>query len=129
MKKVAGIIVFNPRKSGLQVLLVKERKTNNWSLPKGKVELNETSLMAALRETEEETGLVVTKAKRLRPLQISEKGKRVYFFIAHVTDTVRTSPNKAEIIKAKFVPLEKAIKLLCGYQQTLLISTQRIYAP
>jgi len=62
-KKLAGaaILVMNP---GGEVLLLKRAPIshfapNQWGLPGGKIEDGETSLEAALRETEEETSLVV----------------------------------------------------------------------
>ena len=52
MRTVAGLLVYWNDK----VLLVKQKA---WSIPKGKVEENETFLEAAIRETAEETGIHV----------------------------------------------------------------------
>jgi 8-oxo-dGTP diphosphatase len=43
---------------GLDVVLVHRSAYDDWSLPKGKVDGDETDEQAALREVEEETGLV-----------------------------------------------------------------------
>jgi 8-oxo-dGTP diphosphatase len=43
-----------------RVLLVHRQAYDDWSLPKGKLEPGETWEQAALREVEEETGLVCT---------------------------------------------------------------------
>jgi len=64
MKKVisAGIIVFRHTKDGVKYLLLYHGR-NYWNFPKGKLESEETSWQAAIRETHEETGL---KSKDLK---------------------------------------------------------------
>ncbi len=42
----------------LEILLISSRDTGRWVLPKGYVEKDETSYMAALREAREEAGIV-----------------------------------------------------------------------
>lgn len=50
--EAAGGIVYNPNKGMLWIL-----RHNRWDLPKGKIDENESLENAAIRETEEETGL------------------------------------------------------------------------
>lgn len=50
--RAAGCIVTAP--NGTMLLI---KRNGRWDLPKGKVEAGETLLQAALRETEEETGI------------------------------------------------------------------------
>lgn len=128
MKRTAGFIVFTLNKRGLQVLLVKERKTRTWSLPKGKVGLNETILSAALRETREETGLVVKPSLRLRSIRVPEQNKRLHFFAARLERKVRTVPVTSDVVKAKFVPFSKALKMLSTYQRHFLLELQKAYS-
>ena len=52
-------------RSQLQVVLVHRPRYNDWSLPKGKVEPGEHSLLAALREVAEETGATAVAGRRL----------------------------------------------------------------
>jgi predicted NUDIX family NTP pyrophosphohydrolase len=65
----AGILVYKRTKQNeLQVLLGKcggpaweHRNTGAWNIPKGHVEADEPLLAAAIREFEEETGLILPK--------------------------------------------------------------------
>ncbi len=53
---VAGFVVYRKTDEGLKFLLL-YRRGNYWNFPKGHFASGEKSLGAALRETEEETGL------------------------------------------------------------------------
>ncbi len=56
--RAAGGVVWRRTGDGeLEVLLVHRPKYDDWSLPKGKCNREETDLACALREVEEETGL------------------------------------------------------------------------
>ena len=52
----AGGVVILRTDAGFQVLMIADRY-GNWTLPKGHLEPGETSVMAALREIQEETGI------------------------------------------------------------------------
>jgi len=52
----AGIIIYHKTKEGLKFLLL-YHGGGYWNFPKGKIEAEEKSFQAALRETREETGL------------------------------------------------------------------------
>jgi len=53
---VAGFVIFRRTHEGAKFLLL-YRRGSYWNFPKGHFELGETSLEAALRELEEETGI------------------------------------------------------------------------
>lgn len=62
-KKSAGIVLYRFHNNQTEVLLVhpggpfwKKRELGAWSVPKGEIDKNEDPLIAAKRETEEETG-------------------------------------------------------------------------
>ena len=68
----AGIIIFRRTSAGVKFLILYHGR-NYWNFPKGKVEHQEKSDQAALREVQEETGL---KQHELRPVagfQTSER--------------------------------------------------------
>ena len=54
-ERAAGIVVLRRVQTGWRILLL--RAFRNWDFPKGRIELGEDPLTAALRETREETGL------------------------------------------------------------------------
>ena len=64
----AGLAVLTADRS--EILLVRGTRSGKWSLPKGKVELNETTIQAAIRECQEETGLTRTEYTLLDKLFI-----------------------------------------------------------
>lgn len=53
-KKISGVIIISKSNT---ILLVKGRKMNKWSFPKGHIKGNETILQCAMRECYEETGI------------------------------------------------------------------------
>lgn len=53
---VAGFVVFRRTEEGVKFLLL-YRRGNYWNFPKGHFEEGEDSMMTALRETQEETGI------------------------------------------------------------------------
>jgi 8-oxo-dGTP diphosphatase len=52
----AGVVLWRVRKEATEIALVHRPKYDDWSLPKGKVEPDETHLACAAREAMEETG-------------------------------------------------------------------------
>ena len=64
--QAAGGVVSRAGESGAhEVLLVHRPKYRDWTLPKGKLEPGESHEQAALREVEEETGLVCELGREL----------------------------------------------------------------
>jgi 8-oxo-dGTP diphosphatase len=56
--RAAGGVVWRTAADGeIEVLVVHRPKYDDWSLPKGKCEVDETDEQCAVREVEEETGL------------------------------------------------------------------------
>lgn len=57
--RAAGCVVWRAARDETEVLLVHRPRYDDWSFPKGKLDRGETSLVAAIREVQEETGLRV----------------------------------------------------------------------
>ena len=87
MQKSAGLLILHENK----MLLLHPTNApwyGTYSIPKGKLEKNETLIQAAIRETEEEVGLKIKEKqidKRHKVIQYkNEKGvvyKELYYFI------------------------------------------------
>ncbi len=58
------------------IAVVHRRRYDDWSLPKGKLNKNESFERAALREVQEETGLSCQLAEELRPVSYTDNRGR-----------------------------------------------------
>lgn len=80
----AGGVVVRGRGAELRVLLVTARRQpNQWVFPKGHIEAGETVEQAAIREVEEEAGVVATVAEPIGTLEFrNARGiVRAQFFV------------------------------------------------
>lgn len=70
-----------------EVLLLKRVNTGHldgfWSVPAGRLQAGESATMGAIREAQEEVGVVIHKTDLSNPLIMhhkDERGERIYFF-------------------------------------------------
>ena len=108
----AGVVVS---RKGPEVLLVHRPKYDDWSFPKGKVDLGEHVTTAAVREVAEETGLDVRLGPPLTTQRYTVRNgqtrtKLVSYWAGRVVggDDVTTYQPNDEIDEVEWVPLEKA---------------------
>ncbi|HEY6932843.1 MAG TPA: NUDIX hydrolase [Marmoricola sp.] len=100
-----------------RVLLVHRPKYDDWSFPKGKQDPGENVAVTAVREVCEETGVRVVLGRPL-PAQCYEngdgRGKLVRYWAGRVSGDpdVSSYQANAEIDEVRWVPLEKAARLL-----------------
>lgn len=89
--KSCGVLPWRDTGDGREYLLVFERFSQCWSLPKGHMEAGETEIQTALRELCEETGLTAvldTERRAVIEYPIFETGrKQVVFFSGRVSGT------------------------------------------
>ena len=72
----AGAICLRHRKGRAEVLLINGRRTGRWGIPKGGVELGESSCEAAVREAFEEAGVVgICREPSLGSFSYQKRGK------------------------------------------------------
>ena len=129
---VAGFIIFRRTEEGIKFLLL-YRRGNYWNFPKGHFEEGENSWEAALRETEEETGLKKEDLKVLPNFRTQIKfsftrgRQKIYDTLilylaettnAHVVLSPREHsgyawflyPDAVKILGSKYVSTKKALK-------------------
>lgn len=125
----AGGIVIDGREGTRRALLVHRPRYDDWSFPKGKLEVGETVEQAALREVREETGLdcrIIHKVAILRyNYQARKKGptrlKAVhYFLMERVSGDIHVPGD--EVDRAVWFEIDKAIHKLSYRQDRELLS-------
>ena len=118
MIKAAGGIVFRDG----AVLLVHRPRYDDWSFPKGKLEGGETWEEAALREVEEETGLVCELGGEVGRTHYEVDGlpKEVRYFAMTADGDARA---QNEVDEVRWLPAGEAASLLShDYDRELLSS-------
>jgi 8-oxo-(d)GTP phosphatase len=90
--RAAGALLWRPAARGVEVALIHRPKYGDWSFAKGKLEPGEQTVLAAIREVGEETGLHVTLGRNLRHVRYLASGlrKRVDYWAAEAP--ARTEP-------------------------------------
>jgi len=110
----AGCVVARRNDDGeAEYLIVHRPRYDDWSLPKGKLDKGETFLEGALREVEEETGIVAKKPRLIGSVgYFTQNGnpKVVRWWLAQAKKGSFT-PNK-EVDRIKWVTHRKALKKL-----------------
>lgn len=113
----AGGVVYKKSINFITWLIIKPAGTDRWQLPKGRIENQESSQVAALREVAEEGGIQAKVVDKI--------GNQKYFFMADgkkifktVTFYLMEYLSKAsqshdwEVEKAEFLPFAEAISKL-----------------
>ena len=134
MIKSAGLLIIKNNKA----LLVKPKTVNadsNWSIPKGIIDENDKNIVeTAIRETFEETGILIPKhkidiSKRSIISYVDVKGlltKIIFYFVVEISDKeyieYKTSEqfDISEIETFDFFPFREARKKIYWKQQSVL---------
>jgi 8-oxo-dGTP diphosphatase len=107
------------------VLLVHRPAYDDWTLPKGKLEGDESWEQGALREVEEETGLVCEigeEAGRTRYVDSRGRNKEVRYFLMTGGGEARA---QNEVDAVRWVPLGEAAGVLSYARDADLLSRLR----
>jgi 8-oxo-dGTP diphosphatase len=94
--KAAGGVVRRDGAGGVEILVVHRPRYDDWSLPKGKLDPDETFEEAALREVEEETGVRAALREELPPIRYRDakgRDKLVRYWVMDVVEQGRFEPN------------------------------------
>jgi len=111
--RAAGGIVVRGSGSEAEVLLVHRPQYDDWTFPKGKVEPGESDEECAVREVEEETGLLCALRRELESTSYLDAKKRPktvrYWVMEVVAGSLRF---EFEVDAASWVTLAEAEELL-----------------
>jgi predicted NUDIX family NTP pyrophosphohydrolase len=143
-KKSAGLLLYRLKNKLIEVLLVhpggpfwRNKDCGVWSIPKGEIEENEEPLMAATRETKEETGISIDIKNPISLNPVKQKsGKLIYAWANEANfeiEKIKSNffemewPPKSgkktffpEVDKAAWLTLEEAEKKIVPGQLPLL---------
>jgi len=106
-KKKAGVFLYDPDND--RVLIV-QNKGNLWGIPKGTFEDGEDSLDCAIREVEEETGIILERDK-LEKCRNYVIDNRVTYYLFNMTYNKIKNPNN-DVNGISWVKIECLKKLV-----------------
>ncbi|CAG9858668.1 unnamed protein product [Phyllotreta striolata] len=118
-KVAAGFVIFRRFTPTIEYLLLQASYgIHHWTPPKGHVDPGETELMTtALRETEEESGLlksdlkIYMECKRETTYMVKGKPKDVHYFLAELINSKAEVKLSDEHQDYKWLPLNEACTL------------------
>lgn len=111
----SGGAVISMRDGQPCVAMIATRGRTRWGLPKGAVSKGETSEQAALREVQEETGLMADIVRPLETIEYHFRAgdtlirKRVDFYLMQYVAGALV-PQLSEVDDVEWVPLSEAIE-------------------
>ncbi|GDX24218.1 hypothetical protein LBMAG10_08830 [Actinomycetes bacterium] len=122
-----GLVVDLSGERGLLIGRHDKRGRTLWSLPKGHIEVGETPEAAALREVEEETGIIskITRSLGVIDFWFMADGKRIHktvhhFLFAEVSGDL--SPQISEVDVVDWFPLDEIATRLAYPDERKLIA-------
>lgn len=111
--RAAGGVVWRTRNRTVEVLVVHRPHYDDWSLPKGKADPDETDEDCARREVEEETGLQCALGPELASTSYTDrKGRPKHVRYWAMTPLEGHFEPHEEIDEVRWLPLDQARELL-----------------
>ncbi|MDO4779113.1 MAG: NUDIX hydrolase [Tissierellia bacterium] len=119
---------------GDEVLLLR-KYYGDWVLPKGKMESNETTAITAIREVNEETGIIAKIVKKIGYAkyvyynQNNEKvSKRVDYYLMELEGGELIPQKEEGFSSADFIKYDKAIEILKhDSEKNMVINAMKCY--
>lgn len=114
-KSCGGVII-----NGDQVLLIKNKRSQHWSFPKGHMEKGESPVQTALREIREETGLkVIIKpdvSSTINYNPTTEVNKDVTYFLARPWGGILKA-QESEVSELEWLSIDEALEEITYEQE------------
>jgi 8-oxo-dGTP pyrophosphatase MutT (NUDIX family) len=117
----AGGVAFRLNDSDYEIAIISVNPSRRWQLPKGLIDVGETPEIAASREVREEAGIETELLSKIETIEYwyvgDYRGERVrfhkfvHFFLLKYTNG-NVANHDTEVIEARWVKLEEAIKML-----------------
>ena len=107
MIRAAGALLWRENSDlAIEVALIHRPRYDDWSLPKGKLEIDETALQCAYREVLEETGIRASFTRHLGAVEYEESGqrKRVKYWAAYCALDQSDFIANEEVDQMKWLP-------------------------
>jgi len=129
-KLASGTLLYRVIDGAIEVLLVHPSGNYNrrapWGIPKGAPDANETLEETALRETREETGLVIAgPLVDLGHVDYTRSKKRVHGFAAKAPEDASPRCASWEVDKVEFIEITRARRVIHPDQAALLDRLQQ----
>jgi 8-oxo-dGTP diphosphatase len=111
MIRAAGALLWRENADlAIEVALIHRPRYDDWSLPKGKIDVGETALQCAYREIFEETGIKATFTRELGSVEYEESGqrKRVRYWAAKCAFSSASFIANEEVDEIKWLSISEA---------------------
>ena len=126
IRAAGGVVCRNTRSGETEIAVIHRPQYDDWTLPKGKIEQDESAEDCALREVREETGL---RCELVRPLgctaYVDRRGRdkvACYWVMEVLGGKFRPG---IEVDKLQWLSVDNAIKRLTyGRDRTLLVQQE-----
>jgi 8-oxo-dGTP diphosphatase len=128
--RAAGGVVAREGSKGPQILVVHRPKYGDWTFPKGKTEAGESDEDCALREVEEETGLLCVLREELPSTSYTDshgRPKRVRYWLMDPIGGELAF--RHEVDEARWVTLDEALRFLTYDRDVTLLQSLSALAP
>ena len=113
MIRAAGALLWRENSDlSIEVALIHRPRYDDWSLPKGKLEIGETALQCAYREVLEETGIRASFTRQLGAVEYEESGqqKRVKYWAAYCALDQSDFIANEEVDQMRWLPATQALE-------------------
>jgi 8-oxo-dGTP diphosphatase len=131
VRAAGGVIVRNGPQGRREILLVHRPRYDDWTLPKGKARRGEADEACALREVEEETGLVCDVGAQVAVSEYVDavgRSKRVRYF--EMTPRPGSQPRaQNEVDAVRWLSRGAALELLSYARDAAVVEAVPAFAP